>query len=151
MLRRLIPVVLVVAGAGLGVGAGLALRPPPTEEGPAPEPPEPEVGEREYVRLPSQFVVPLLDSGRVSGLVVLSLSLEVPPGMTDTVFAREPKLRDEFLRVLFDHANHGGFRGTFTDGATLAPVRRALLEAARKVVGNDVSGLLITDIVRQDP
>lgn len=56
-----------------------------------------------------------------------------------------------FLRVLFDHANAGGFRGTFTDGSTLVALRRALLEAARSAMGAEgVLDVLITDIVRQD-
>ena len=101
--------------------------------------------------MPTQFVVPVLEGGRVGALVVLALSLEVPVGQTDLVFTREPKLRDAFLRVLFDHANAGGFRGSFTDAATLVSLRRALLEAARKALGADaVSDVLITDILRQD-
>ena len=92
----------------------------------------------------------LLEGGRVGALVVLSLSLEVPLGQTEAVHAREPRLRDEFLRVLFDHANSGGFRGTFTDSANLVLLRRALLEAAQKAMGDSITDVLITDIVRQD-
>lgn len=154
MFRKILPILLMLIGAGAGVGGGLALRPKPEPlpEGesavaaaPAEKPPE-----VEYVKLPSQFVVPLMESGRVGALVVLSLSVEVPLGQTDGVHAREPKLRDEFLRVLFDHANTGGFRGTFTDASNLVVLRRALLESARKVMGNVLTDVLITDIVRQD-
>ncbi len=149
MFRKLMPVLLLVAGIVGGGAAGLMLRPPPPapEETAAPAAPAP----RDYVKLPNQFVVPVMEGGRVGSLVVLALSLEVPAGATEAVFAREPKLRDEFLRVLFDHANTGGFRGTFTDGGTLVALRRALLEAARKVLGPEaVFDVLITDIVRQD-
>ena len=83
-------------------------------------------------------------------MVVLTLSMEVPIGQAEGVHAREPKLRDEFLRVLFDHANTGGFRGTFTDSANLVVLRRALLESAHKVMGETVQDVLITDIIRQD-
>lgn len=148
---KILPILLVLIGAGAGIGAGLMLRPAPdpeAAEAAAVAPPQPVA--MDYVKLPSQFVVPIMESGRVAALVVLSLSLEVAPGTSETVFAREPKLRDEFLRVLFDHANSGGFRGTFTDGANLVILRRALLEAARKVLGADLADVLITDIVRQD-
>ncbi len=104
----------------------------------------------DYVRLNNQFIVPVVEDGRVSATVVLSLSLEVPPGGTEAVYAREPRLRDAFLRVLFDHANAGGFRGVFTDGANLVVLRNALKEAARKVMGDDVTDVLISDLVRQD-
>jgi flagellar protein FliL len=157
-MRALLPVILALIGTGVGVGVGLFLRPAPepeaaaTAEG-APTPPpaaEEKPAELEYVKLPSQFVIPLLEGGRVGALVVLSLSLEVPAGQTETVHAREPRLRDEFLRVLFDHANTGGFRGTFTDSANLVVLRRALLEAGRKAIGETVTDVLITDLVRQD-
>ena len=150
MIRKLLPVVLVLVGGAAGGAAGLMMRPAPDPAPEAAAPPAPVVPP-EYVKLPSQFVVPVMEGGRVGSLVVLTLSLEVPAGGTDAVFAREPKLRDEFLRVLFDHANAGGFRGTFTEGGTLIALRRALLEAARKVMGAEgVGDVLITDIVRQD-
>ena len=56
-------------------------------------------------------------------MVVLSLSLEVEAGNTEAVYAREPKLRDVFLQVLFDHANSAAFSGSFTDGSNLILLR----------------------------
>jgi flagellar FliL protein len=52
--------------------------------------------------------------------------------------------------VLFDHANSGGFNGSFTDGANLVLLRKALLEAAQRVIGPNVLDALISDIARQD-
>jgi flagellar protein FliL len=104
----------------------------------------------EYVKLNNQFVVPVVENGSVVAMVILSLSLEVAPGSTEAVYTREPKLRDVFLQVLFDHANSGGFRGTFTDGANLVVLRQALLEIARRTLGEVVSDVLIVDIARQD-
>ena len=51
----------------------------------------------------------------------------------------EPKLRDVFLQVLFDHANMGGFRGAFTRSDVLEPLRTALREAAQKHLGKGTS------------
>ena len=173
MIRKLIPVVLALAGLGAGVGAGFALRPatvPPVDaagedhaaEDKAPEDKAPEDKAPEdkagidpekmpdYVKLNNQFIVPLLEEGKVVSMVIVSLSLEVTQGMTDTVYAREPKLRDAFLQVMFDHANAGGFRGSFTDAANLVLLRKALLEMAEKTLGDLVSDVLIVDIVRQD-
>jgi hypothetical protein len=104
----------------------------------------------DYVKLNNQFVVPVVEGGRVAAMVILSLSLEVAPGSSEAVYAREPKLRDVFLQVLFDHANAGGFRGTFTDGANLVLLREALQESAASVLGAMVTDVLISDIVRQD-
>jgi flagellar protein FliL len=150
-MRKLLPVLLALIGLGAGAGAGIALRPAPPEmtETRTVAPAEP-VTPPEYVRLSNQFVVPVVEGGRVAAMVILSLSLEVLPGSTEGVFAREPKLRDAFLQVLFDHANAGGFRGSFTDGSNLVILRQALREAAARVLGDMVTDVLIADIVRQD-
>jgi hypothetical protein len=150
MIRKLLPVFLLVLGTGAGMGAGLFLRPStaPPEEKAAPSP-DPKVA-RDYVRLPNQFVVPILENGRVQSLVILSLSLEVPVGGSEAVYAREPKLRDGFLQVLYGHANAGGFRGTFTEPAAMDPLRRALFETATSILGEGVSDVLISEMVRQD-
>jgi flagellar protein FliL len=104
----------------------------------------------EYVKLNNQFVIPVVEDGAVAAMVILSLSLEVTTGSTEAVYNREPKLRDVFLQVLFDHANAGGFSGTFTDGANLVLLRQALLEIARRTMGDMVKDVLIVDIARQD-
>jgi hypothetical protein len=170
MLNKLLPVVLVLVGLGGGVGAGLFLRPSAEaadhasealakanehpEEGSATDG-EAEEGEHkdgapDYVKMNNQFVVPVVKEGRVASMVVLSLSLEVEAGNTEAVYQREPKLRDVFLQVLFDHANMGGFSGSFTDGSNLIVLRTSLKEAAAMILGTMVSDVLITDIARQD-
>ncbi len=162
MMRKILPIVLALVGLGGGIGAGLMLRPEPetpdaahgSEEDPAATSEDAahadEATTPEYVKLNNQFVVPVVDQGRVSAMVVLSLSLEVETGSTETVYQREPKLRDAFLQVLFDHANVGGFSGSFTDGSNLVVLRGSLKEAAAQILGTVVKDVLITDIARQD-
>ncbi len=104
----------------------------------------------EFARLSNQFIVPVVKGDKVVSLVVLSLTLEVEPGGTETVFATEPRLRDSFLRVLFDHANVGGFDASFTQSGTMTLLRRSLLEAATATLGQTVRDILIVDIVRQE-
>lgn len=150
MLRKLLPVLFFVIATAGGVGAGMFLR-PPAPEGAAHSPaPTPEPKPRDYVKLPNQFVVPILENGRVQSLVILSLSLEVPVGGSEQVYAREPKLRDGFLQAMYQHANNGGFRGNFTESSNLEPLRRALLEVAQSVLAEGVSDVLISDLIRQD-
>ena len=164
MIRKLLPVLLALVGLGIGGGAGFFLRPSPepaitegdaTEHGEKPakseehSEEEPEVPP-EYVKLNNQFVVPVMDSGKVISMVILSLSLEIEPGKSQDIYAREPKLRDVFLQVLFDHANAGGFQGSFTDGSNLVLLRKSLFEAAQGVMGEMVKDILISDIARQD-
>jgi len=164
MIRKILPLLLALVGLGIGAGAGLFLRPAPepvvvegeTAEQGAAEPAaedhveaEPEVPP-EYVKLNNQFVVPVMDGGKVISMVILSLSLEIEPGKSQDIYAREPKLRDVFLQVLFDHANAGGFQGSFTDGSNLVLLRKALRESAAGVMGEMVMDVLISDIARQD-
>lgn len=172
MLKIILPVVLAVIGLAAGGAAGYFLRPPPpppeevaAEAGAEGEKPaaaakpapakaaaegEEGVPTIEYVKLNNQFVIPVIKKGAVASLVVLSLSLEVTVGSTEKVYAAEPKLRDVLLQVLFDHANAGGFEGSFTDTANMTDLRRALTEASQSVLGDLVLNVLISDIARQD-
>ena len=151
-MHKILPILLALIGLGAGIGGGLFLRPAPAEgeaahaEKAAEEPVEPP----EYVKLSNQFIIPVLQEGRIEAMVIMSINLEVTTGATETVFSQEPKLRDGFLQVLFDHANAGGFRGSFTDGANMINLRTALLEKAKAVLGDVVIDVLIVDIGRQD-
>jgi len=155
----LIPLVLLIAGTAAGAGAGFFLTETPQQEDTAacadPEtmaaPVPIDVStEREYAKLNNQFIVPIVTEGRVDALVVLSLNLEVTTGSRTAIFAAEPKLRDRFLQVMFDHANTGGFSGNFTSGTNMRLLRDDLLRAAQEVSGDRVTDVLVIDIVRQD-
>jgi flagellar protein FliL len=154
MMGKLIPIFLALVGLAVGIGTGMFLRPPaetPVEaELAAEHAVEDHADSPDYVKLNNQFVVPIVEGGRVASLVVLSLSLEIAGGHSEEVYSREPKIRDVFLQVLFDHANSGGFRGSFTDGSNLVLLRRALKEKASGVLGEIVTDVLITEIARQD-
>lgn len=170
MKKLLLPLILLLVGVGGGVGAGLFLAPPepepemaetahdcpePTlvaaEEGAAPAEEEESITTgRDYAKLNNQFVVPVVENGTVAALVVLSLSVEVNTGENQLVFAQEPKLRDAFLQVLFDHANSGGFSGSFTSTTNMRSLRDGLRESAQRIVGDNVYDVLIVEIVRQD-
>jgi flagellar protein FliL len=102
------------------------------------------------VKLSNQFVIPVMEDGRIASMVIMSINLEVTAGATEAVFGLEPKLRDGFLQTLFDHANAGGFRGSFTDSANMVNLRAALMEVARATLGDKVRDVLIVDIGRQD-
>ncbi len=104
----------------------------------------------DYVKLNNQFIVPIMTEGQVASLIQLSLSVEVPSGQQETVILMEPKLRDSFLRVLFDHANTGGFDGLFTASSAMRGLRASLLDAAQEALGKMVTDVLILDLVRQD-
>lgn len=180
MIKKLMPIVLLLVGVGGGVGAGLMLRPEVSlgdagtggdmeaEQGPGGE--KSKIGNNqadenadtdtggvsgdattEFVKMNNQFVIPIVSSEKVIALVVMGLSIEVSAGKSDLIYRREPKLRDSFLQVLFDHANIGGFDGAFTSADTLGRLRDALREVAQRDAGKDaVKDVLIIEIARQD-
>lgn len=162
-MRRLIPVILALLGLVAGLGAGFVLRPatpvaaPPPDEAatatargltPVTLAPRPEGAE--VLRLPNQFLIPLIGEGRVRAMVVLAVALELAPGHGIDMQRDEPRMRAMFLQILFDHANLGGFDGVFTSGEQLLALRRILLEAARAEFGSAVHDILIVDLVRQE-
>ena len=159
MLTKILPLVLAIAGTGGGIAAGVFLAPANSPHSGAQSHHDATAGEdgnssetvrNEFVKISNQFVVPVVHRDRVAAHVVLSLNLEVAPGRRDAIFEREPRLRASFLRVLFDHANMGGFQGTFTTSSHLDSLRTALLETAQLEMGDDVIDVLIVDIAKQD-
>jgi hypothetical protein len=173
-MSKLLPVIMLIIGLGGGIGAGIMLAPAPEEpitpassDAEADENATKEAGTdtddasddhdaasdapaNEFIKINNQFVIPVVERDQLASMVVVSLSLETKPGMASKVHAFEPKLRDVFLRVLFDHANMGGFRGAFTRSEVLDPLRTSLREEARRFLGKDLVDVLILEITRQD-
>ncbi|MFK7761910.1 MAG: flagellar basal body-associated FliL family protein [Roseobacter sp.] len=168
-MKKLLPILLLLIGTGAGVGAGVFLRPEPKPEELASnetkdvkqeeETAEKSEGEadglpiegKEYVKLSNQFVVPLVEDDRIASMVVMTLSVEAPQGQGESISNVEPKIRDVFLRVLFDHAVIGGFTGAFLNNENLDTLRNKLRDAARVNFGEDlISDVLIFEIARQD-
>ncbi|MCC1491222.1 flagellar basal body-associated protein FliL [Cognatishimia sp. F0-27] len=165
-MKKLIPIILALFGTAAGVAAGVFFAAPAEKDtaqahtgtdcvvdGSVADtaatlrlPDEPS----EFVKLNNQFVVPVVENEEIISLVVASLSLEVREGTRETVFRFEPRLRDAFLQVMFDHANAGGFNGRFTAGTRLDLLRENLRMASRPMLGNDLYDVLITEIARQD-
>jgi len=169
-MKKILPIVLILIGLAGGVGAGILLKPEPSDDLLAANPcgeisdemtkvedkktktAETDPGlDLEYVKLNNQFVVPVVKGDRVASLIVMSISIEVQPGSRDTVFEREPKIRDALLGALFDHASLGGFDGAFTSSAKLDTLRAAMVYEVQAILTDQIAkGVLITDLVRQD-
>lgn len=103
-----------------------------------------------YFRFPSQFFVPVMHGDRLDGMMVLTLTIEMPLETEEAVFKQEFRLRDAFLRTLLIHANTGGFDGNFTIEPRMRRLREALMDAASEYSGGLVTDVLIEDIARQD-
>ncbi|TCL01445.1 hypothetical protein BXY66_2760 [Shimia isoporae] len=167
MIKKLLPIVLAVVGIGAGIGAGVMLRPAPApvenheaaEAGDAHE----ETAQAElphiaseasdaldYLELEDQFVIPVVEDGRMKSLVLVSVALETKPEAQEKIIENEPRLRGALLQVMFDYANIGGFDGSFTNSSRLAKLRRNFFEVTHAIFGEDVTDVIILEITRQD-
>ncbi len=156
-MKKIIPIALLLIGIAAGIGTGLFLRPvsetigqgdtsASTSRIPVSQP----SGATEFVKVGNQFVVPVVSSDVVVSMIIMQVSVEVPKGKRDDVIMLEPRLRDGFLQVMFDHANAGGFDGAFTNSTKLDVLRATLLDVAKKQYDSLIRDVLITDIGRQD-
>jgi len=148
MKKIIVPILLLGLGTGAGIGAAIFLKEEPVAQDQAhavdcvapqntqeleemlTEPDPDDVVSAEYVTLDNQFVVPIVKDDKIDALIVLTVNIEVPAGGKDIVTLAEPKLRDKFLQVLFEHANLGGFSGNFTSSSNMRILREDLLAAA---------------------
>jgi flagellar protein FliL len=104
-----------------------------------------------YVPMDKPFVVPIFRDDKVTAMVVVSLSVETEAHDAPVIEGLKPRLRDSFLKVMFRHANSGGFDGSFTGGRKMEDLKAALHAAARDVLHDKPVGeVLITEIARQD-
>lgn len=169
MMKTILPLLLAIVGVAGGAGAGFFLRPAASPPAAGEEAQEGETaaakddhgdkddhggaatpGDATYLKLDQQFVVPVLEDGRVSSMVALSLTLDIDESQATAAIQRQPLMRDRFLRVLMDHANSGGFDGTFTSNGALGKLKTALVDAGNAAVGGGIKDVLILDVARQD-
>jgi hypothetical protein len=184
-MRRVLAVLIVLAGAVGGLGLGAALRPAEpvvgtavgdAGEARAESPSEgtaegaqptgmaasadaasaeatnaaPAPGDRDYVKLARQLIVPVVEEGETRALMLFELALDVPRSMTERAYAAEPRLRDAFLKVLMEMSYTGAFSRTYTDERVVEELRDKLRSAARGQLGGAAADILILDILRQE-
>lgn len=161
MLKKLLPFISLLLGLAAGGAAAVVLAPAHEEQGAVAEHEDAdaqhtddvhsdEQSETEIVKLPNQFVVPVILDNRVRAMVILTVAIEVEAGMGDAVRLLEPKLRDTFLTELFNLAAIDGFKDELITRQTLELVKSALTQRANEVLGTQDLTVLITDMARQD-
>ena len=168
-MKPVLAIILVLAGTAGGAGLGAWLRPgevappgPPVRD-PAnptggrtgadasgPVDPAGESARLDYVRLDRQMVIPVVEGGRTRALMLFEIGLAMRPGARERVFALEPRLRDAFLRDFFEMSYTGAFLTTYTDDRVVSELRAKLLDSARSYLGEDVSEVLLLDMIRQE-
>lgn len=103
-----------------------------------------------YYKFPREFVVPLIENGRVSSLVILNINLEIDESASAQMFLIEPAVRDNIMTTLISLANDGKTFQTLSDIESYESMRALVLMNLRKAVPNGVRNVLILDMARQD-
>jgi hypothetical protein len=106
--------------------------------------------ERDYVKMGRQIIIPIVKGGETQALMLFDLALDVPLSLTERTHAAKPRLRDAFLRELFEMSYTGAFSSTYTDERIIEELRAKLRAAARRLLGDEVAEVLILDIMRQE-
>jgi hypothetical protein len=107
-------------------------------------------GSSGYMKFSRQFIVPVVRRDSVNALVILEINLELHPSATESAYTREPKVRDALLSSLLQLSNEGAFNEQLLAQENLEGIRARLLESAKGVLGDDVIGVLILSVARQD-
>ena len=170
-MKKIIAIVLVIIGIVGGGAAGMFLKPAPEAD------PESEAKDAEnestdgkgdesaeagaedgvdtapasFVKIGRQTIVPVLDEGQTKALMLFELAIDVSAEANDRALEMEPRLRDAFLRELFQMSYTGAFEEAFTDERVIDELRQNLVRAARKHLGKKaVKDVLILDVMRQE-
>lgn len=159
-MKLVIALVLIVIGIAGGGALGMMLKPMPAMEGKAAD--APKMAEKEmaaeaadeapptFVTVARQMIVPVVEQGETRALMLFEIALDVPEEHRELVLEREPRLRDAFLRELFEMSYTGAFLDTYTSDRVMEDLRGKLLAAARVHLGDRVSDVLILDALRQE-
>ena len=111
---------------------------------------QPQSEDPAFIDMERKFVVPLVRGNRVRSLVVADLRLEVRASGESRALALKPKVRDAFLDTLYAMAVAGAFDGDLYSNNVQDEMRARLLQAARQVLQDDASAVLIAELLRQD-
>lgn len=103
-----------------------------------------------YLKFGRQFVVPVIARDNVDALVILDINLELDPSAAESAYSREPKVRDALLKSLLQLSNEGAFGERLLNEENLDDIRARLLASAKTVLDDDVVGVLILNVARQD-
>lgn len=103
-----------------------------------------------YLKIPNQFVVPIVRHGNVKALAVVSISLEIDEAERDTLSHELPRIKALTLQTLLNHAALGGFDGNFADLEHTTELSQRITDRLRHDVSHSIANTLLLELARQD-
>lgn len=107
-------------------------------------------GESAYYKFSREFVIPIMRGGQVKSLVILHLSLETDPSISEQLFTEEPKLRDNIMTTLIELSNDGRTLEELTTVNNYETIRAMVLMNLNDAVSDQIKNVLIVDVAKQD-
>ena len=165
-MKKIFALLLPLLGIAGGIGTAVFLKPPAEDHSAASDAHTPgtdgspaqaetsgetaRTSERSFVKIGRQTIIPVVADGETRALMLFELAVDVPAGKNDLALQLEPRLRDAFLRELFQMSYTGAFETNFTDERVIAELRRNLTHVARKHLDSGEAEVLILDVMRQE-
>lgn len=103
-----------------------------------------------YFKFSREFVVPIMRQGDVESLVIINMSIEADPGVSDMLFRMEPKLRDNIMTTLIELSHETDSLQNFANVQNYETLRSAVLYGLQELVPEGIRNILIVDIGRQN-
>lgn len=107
-------------------------------------------GKAEYYKFTREFIVPIMKDERVESLVIININLETEPGVSQSLFTMEPKLRDNIMTTLIDLSNDGHTLERMTSAENYETIRSMIKKNLTSVVSTGIENVLIVDLAKQD-
>lgn len=99
-----------------------------------------------YMKFSRQFVAPVMRNGVPAAMMILDVNVEMDPALSESAYAKEPRLRDAVLRVLLRLSSDGSLGDLFSDPDVLEEARSQILNEVRGVIGDGAQAILIMDV-----
>ena len=109
-----------------------------------------DAGGASYLKFKRQFVVPVMQGGKIDSLVIMNFNLVLNDEAPGEIFSLEPKFRAAIVKELLDLSNSGAFDEDLTTPSTYEALRENMLKAVRRVSKYGVEDILILDVAKQD-
>ena len=107
-------------------------------------------GEITYYRFSREFVIPIIENGKVDALVILNLNLEVDSALSQQLFSMEPKLRDNIMTTLIKLSADDRTLHSITDVENYETLRSMILTNLQSAVPHGIENVLILDMAKQE-